>query len=82
MKEHEKLQAWLTRMKLDHTELGRQIGYSREAVYWFCRGETPPRRYRNSNHVNREIDPAVWQRFKLACAGFAAQRRTGKQFNW
>ena len=80
--EHLKLKAWRERMGLSHEELGGLLGYSRELVYWHERGETPPRRYANRNKQNRAIDPNVWNRFKLACAGFDAQRRSGKQFNW
>jgi DNA-binding XRE family transcriptional regulator len=82
VQEHQKLKAWREKLGLDHEELGQLIGYSRETVYWMERGETPPRRYKGAPKHDRVIDPWVWQRFKMACAGLAAQYRSGRKFNW
>jgi DNA-binding XRE family transcriptional regulator len=78
MSEHVKAKRWRESLGLSHEQLGERIGYSREAIYWFERGMTPPRNYVNKLKKGRAIDPFVWRRYKMACAGYAA----GRTFNW
>lgn len=75
---------WRESLDLDQAELGEQIGYSRMSVYWFEKGKTPPvknAKYKRPVH-DRKINPWVWHRYKLACAGFAAQLASRKKFDW
>lgn len=76
--EHLKTKAWMERRKLDVTTLSGLTGYSREAIYAFLRNETPSRPGRKAG----KISPAVWQRFRMACAGVDAQLRSSRKFGW
>lgn len=70
---------WRESLNLDQHQLGEQLGYSRMSVYWFEKGKTPP--IRGQNH-DRKIKSWVWHRYKLACAGLAAQLASRKKFDW
>ena len=48
-------------------QLAAMIGYSPEAIYWFERGCSPPKR--NGSKGNEPIKPWVWRRYMLACMG-------------
>lgn len=78
--EFKRAQEWREGLGMSKGELGAAIGYSEMAIYWFERGETPPDRNMKSGSTSREIKPWVWQRYKMACAGFAASKR--KKFDW
>lgn len=78
MKEHAKASAWAEKRKLSGAELGKLTGYSRQAIYWFLRGEAPP----SNGKGPSKISPEVWQRFKICCAGVETQLKTGKEFKW
>lgn len=71
---------WRESLNLSQAELGEQLGYSRMSVYWFEEGKTPP--VRSHPRAARTIKPWVWQRYRLACAGLAAQLGAGKPFAW
>lgn len=77
MTEHEKAKAWRNALGMTQPQLAARIGYSREAVFWFEAGKTPPGRARN-----RAIKDWVWQRYKLACAGLDAEIKGETKFNW
>lgn len=78
MKEHDKAAAWAKKRKLSGAELGVLTGYSRQAIYWFLRGEAPPTNGKGPS----KIAPEVWQRFKSCCAGLEAKLKSGREFNW
>lgn len=80
MTEYEQAAAWRERLGVTKKALAEATGYSELAIYWFERGETPPSRNIKSGSTSREIKPWVWQRYKMACAGFERSRR--KKFNW
>jgi DNA-binding XRE family transcriptional regulator len=67
--EYTKAREWREAHNLSPEELGKLIGYSVSAIYWFEAGRTPPRTFKNANRKNRSIDPTVWLRYKAACAG-------------
>lgn len=69
---------WREQLGLDQQAFGEQIGYSRMSVYWFEEGKTPPVK----GKTDRKIKPWVWHRYKLACAGLAAQIASRKKFDW
>lgn len=71
---------WRESLGLSQHELGEQIGYSRMSVYWFEEGKTPPVRQKPKDA--RTINPWVWQRYRLACAGLAAQLEARRRFDW
>jgi len=76
MTEYEKARAWRRRLNLTQTQLGAALGYSKESICWFEKGQVPPGR-----SENKEIKAWVWQRYKLACAGYQAQL-DGATFQW
>lgn len=79
MKEHDKASAWAAKRKLSTPELGVLTGYSRQAVYWFLRGEAPAGKGRKTAG---KIAPDAWKRFKLCCAAVEAKLKSGREFNW
>ncbi len=78
--EFAKARRWRESLGLDQKAFGEQVGYSRMSVYWFEEGKTPPVRHKPRR--SRQIDPWVWHRYKLACAGLAAEIANGRKFNW
>lgn len=76
--EHEQARAWRERLGLTQTELGNLVGYSLESVYWFEQGRTPPSKTRK----RRVIDPRVWHRYKMACAGAAQALKSRRNWAW
>lgn len=78
--EFARARGWRESLGLDQAELGEQIGYSRMSVYWFEEGKTPPSA--GEPNKDRKIKPWVFHRYKLACAGFAAQLASRKKFDW
>ena len=74
-----KAKAWRLKNGWTQGELGELLGFSRESIYWFERGLTPPG---NNGPRPKTIKTWVWLRYKNACAGLDAQVRTKKSFNW
>lgn len=79
MSEYEQAKTWREKHKLTQAALGEAIGYARETIYWFERGVTPQGR---TSRKPGKIKPWVWQRYKMACAGYDAQLRGKKEFGW
>jgi DNA-binding XRE family transcriptional regulator len=78
MSEHTRAAAWRKSLGLTQQQLAHAIGFSRETIYWYERGETPP-----TKGAGSKPQPAwIWRRYKLACAGLAAQLKSGKPFDW
>lgn len=77
MDEYTRARAWRESLGLTQQALGHAVGYSRESIVWFERGQTPPSRGKAAG----TIAPWIWQRYKMACAGYAAER-AGKPFHW
>lgn len=83
MTEHEAAAAWRRRRGLTPAQLAELTGYSKEAIYWAERGETPPNRnHKSGNTKDRVIKSYVWQRYKNACAGVDRFLKSGKSFDW
>ena len=79
-KEFARARAWRESLELSQSELGKLIGYAQPTIYWFERGETPT--HGKGQAETREIAPWVWQRYKMACAGLAAQIKRKQEFDW
>ena len=88
MSEHNKAKRWRESHNLTPDQLGEAIGYSGLSIYWYERGCTPPRPPSADKSGKRgkpkhgTIDPWVWKRYKMACAGYAAQLKSNKGFDW
>ena len=79
MTEHERAKAWREKHGWTQEQLGELTGYSREAIYWSERGETPPG---NNGPRSKPIKPHVWLRYKNACHGVEANLIRRPKFNW
>jgi transcriptional regulator with XRE-family HTH domain len=86
MSEHEQARAWRERIGLTAEQLADRTGYTRQAIYWFERGETPPmRNAKSGNAADRRHKPWVWLRYKRACGDVDAEmfgRKKGAAFSW
>lgn len=80
--EHNRARAWRERHGMTRDQLAQLVGYAPLSIYWFERGETPPRNYANSYKRDRKIDLAIWRRYKMACAGADAQIARKRGFDW
>lgn len=74
MKEHERARAWREKHGLTPDQLGKLTGYSVSSIYWFERGEAPPRSWgnlkgRQAHKKPHPIKEWVWLRYKRACQG-------------
>ena len=78
MTPNEKARAWREKLGYNRQELGDALGYSPEYVYWMERGVMPPRKGQKS----KPIEPWVWQRYRLACRGHAADLRDKNRWDW
>ena len=78
MTEHEQAKAWMEKRELSVERLSKLTGYGHRSIYWMLRGMAPP----NAVRPARPISEAVWQRFKIACAGVDAQIRAKNRFDW
>ena len=78
MTEHERAKAWREKHGLSVDKLAYLTGYGYRAIYWLERGESPP----NSTRHAAPVQPWIWQRYKMMCAGVEAQIKTGKEFDW
>lgn len=72
-------------MGLTREQLGQLIGYKAQAIYWFERGETPPRKSKGKRRpptagksVHLPVDRAVWLRYKRCCHSVT----TREDFKW
>lgn len=80
--EPKKARRWREHHKLTVAQLADLTGYSEMAIYWFERGETPPkRRAKSGNDSDRTVAPWVWLRYKRACQGVQAELDGGR-FEW
>ena len=73
MKIHECAKEWRLKKKLTYEQLSELTGYSVIAIRKLEAGQRAP---------GEEHSEWVWQRYKMACAGAAAQLRSGKPFEW
>jgi predicted transcriptional regulator len=78
MTEYEQARAWRNKLGLTWEQLSGMTGYSKESIYWFERGRSPPRK----GHKNKPIDDRVFYRYKMTCAGVDATLRRKKEFAW
>ncbi len=74
-KVHEQAKAWRLARKLTLDQLAELTGYSVPAIRKFEAG---------SRNQKAKEGHSEWtmHRYKMACAGVAAQLRTGKVFEW
>ena len=79
MKESDKASTWAEKRNLSTAQLAGLTGYSRQAVYWFLRGEAPAGKGRKTIG---KVSPETWKRFKACCAGVEAKLKSGREFNW
>jgi len=78
MQEHLKAKAWRERRGLSVVELAKLAGFNRVTIYGFEKGTTPER----PGQKPGKISAAVWQRYKMACAGVDAQLKRNRKFDW
>lgn len=76
----ERARQWRENLGLTRDALAERIGYSREAVYWFERGETPPGRA--GKKKPQPVKAWVWLRYQRACQGLDAELKGGGPFTW
>lgn len=69
----EAARTWREKVSLTVHDLAEATGYSYEAIYQYERGR---------RHDGTELSEYAWQRYRMACAGVAAQLATGKDFAW
>ena len=74
-KPHEQAKAWRLARKLTLDQLAELTGYSVPAIRKFEAGS------RNSKAGEGHSEWTM-QRYRMACAGAAAQLRTGRTFEW
>jgi transcriptional regulator with XRE-family HTH domain len=82
--EHEKAREWRERRGLSKARLAELTGYAYESIHHFEKGLTPPRTWKKARVAKVEpqpIDPYVWYRYKMCCAGVEALL-SGVKFNW
>lgn len=83
---HAKAKAWRLRLGFSLEQLEKLTGYTAITIYWFERGETPPKRNaKGGNENDRAIKEWVWLRWQNACGNVDAElhgRGKGKKFRW
>lgn len=86
MTRSQKATAWRIRLGFTAAELAERTGYTEITIYWFERGETPPKRNaKGGNSDDRAIKPWVWCRWQRACGDVDAEingRKAGEKFKW
>lgn len=86
MTRSQKSKAWRLRLGLTAAQLAERTGYTEITIYWFERGETPPKRNaKGGNEEDRRIKDWVWLRWQNACGNIAAEingRKAGEKFKW
>jgi DNA-binding XRE family transcriptional regulator len=79
-------EAWRERLGLTKEQLADLTGFTAITIYWFERGETPPKRNAKGGHENdRRIKDWVWMRWQRACGDVDAEingRVAGEKFRW
>ena len=82
--EHVKAKEWRERLGLSFDQLAELSGYAALSIRWFEKGRTAPRTAGKTAdaYKSRKIDPFVWQRYKLVCAGVERQLKNGSKFDW
>lgn len=75
--EHERAKAWRISRDLSLDQLSELTGYSKVALYKFEAGYTQA-----GDGIKYEQSEWVWQRYRMACAGVAAQLDSGRVFAW
>lgn len=75
MSEHHKARLWRRARSLTVERLSELSGYSVEAIYALEQG-------RSTRKGGGKVQPWVWQRYRMCCAGIDAQIRTGINFEW
>jgi len=73
--QHERARAWREKLDLTRDQLSELTGYSVPAILKFEAG------FRNQKRSDSHSEWA-WQRYRMACAGAAAQVKTGRVFDW
>lgn len=81
MSEFDRAKAWRQSWGFTQNDLGKQLGYSKESIFWFERGLVPPGAGKRTPK-QRQIREWVWLRYKRACAGLDAELRGGAAFDW
>lgn len=83
---HAKAKAWRLRLGLTTEQLEQLTGYTAITIYWFERGETPPKRNAKGGNANdRAHKEWVWLRYQRACGDVDAEingRVKGEKFKW
>lgn len=80
--------SWRLARKLSHADLAEKTGYAVETIYKYERLGLPSPaeggvgRPRIHSPQTGAIEPWVWQRYRLACAGVEAEIRSGEKFEW
>jgi hypothetical protein len=72
MNESQRAHEWRKRNRLTRQRLGELTGYSPLAIYWMERGLSAR---------GTPIWPAIWRRYKMACAAAQASLK-GQEFDW
>jgi DNA-binding XRE family transcriptional regulator len=75
MKPYERAKAWRQRLSLSVDELAELTGYTKQAIWKFEAG---------ARNIKRKEPHSewTWQRYQMACAGAAAQLKSGRAFEW
>lgn len=68
---------WRKALGLSAAQLGAHIGLGRLAIHYYEKGRMPP-----ISGKPQVLQAKTWHRYKLLCAGFDAQVRSRKPFNW
>lgn len=79
MTEPQKAKAWREKRDLSIDQLAKLTGYGTRALYWMERGQAPPNATRSKP---AKISEAVWQRYRMVCAGVEAQLHSRRTFKW
>jgi transcriptional regulator with XRE-family HTH domain len=69
----EAARAWRERAGLTCQQLADLTGYAIESIYYYERGR---------RHDGTKVSEYAWQRYRMACAGVAAQLASGRAFEW
>lgn len=76
---------WRLARALTIATLAEKTGYAVETIYKYERlglPETAVGRPRLRQPAPGAIEPWVWQRYRLACAGVEAEIQSGEKFEW
>ena len=79
MKEFEKAKMWRQKRKLTVDRLAELTGYGPRSIIWFEQGLSPPNA---QSRKARPVQPWVWHRYRMMCAGVERQLQTKREFDW